>query len=266
MTAPTPLTFRDVDGLARQASRDALSAEQLRDVSFSVETAGPLVELASLTASGLVPSWLLENHVHAGAALGIARSIATGEKPPAARQGDLSGSIAMSAATTDTLLYSFILAARKAAERAGFSNKAAAQFGAALRELRNNVAEHSLAETTGVIFYLGASNRFDFGVSDQGQGVLSSLRTCSTYSGLSNYGDALRVAVSEGGSRYGPGTMHGYGFRPIFEGLAGYRGYLRWRSGDYSFVIDARDPAVSLGATTQKSNFLGLTLSVSCTP
>jgi hypothetical protein len=47
-------------------------------------------------------------------------------------------------------------------------------------------------------------------------------------------------------------------------GLAGYRGYLRWRSGDHALVIDARDPNASAGDLLQKPLAEGLTLSVRC--
>ena len=151
------------------------------------------------------------------------------------------------------LLFPSILAARKAAEAAGFSNKTSAQFGAGLVELKNNVAEHSTATNTGVLFFIGDSRRFEFGVTDRGQGVLASLRSWPEYSGLSNHGDSLRLAVSEGGTRYGPGSLHGYGFKPIFIGLAGYRGYLRWRSGDHALIIDARDPNAKFGRPDAKA-------------
>ncbi len=263
MTASAPLSFRDVDGLARQAANGALQQSALGGAHFRAEHLGPVVELAALVAGDRLPAWLLTDHVRPGGSGDLIRTIIERVQPVAARNGDKLGAFSLVNAN-DTAFMSFNLAARKAAEAAGFSNNTAAQFGAALFELKGNVADHSMATETGVLFFCGGHRWFEFGVTDRGQGVLASLKSWPDYAHLSNHGDALRLAVSEGGTRYGPGSRHGYGFRPIFLGLAGYRGYLRWRSGDHALVIDARDPNASSGDLLQKPLAEGLTLSVRC--
>lgn len=262
MNTARPLSFRDVDGLALSSASGQLTPSMFDGLSLQALDAGPVVELASLIAGQRLPEWV-SDRVAPGRTSLLLRTVIGGNAPPPARNGDSVGVVAMSQGS-DSAFMSFNLAARKAAEASGFSNKAAAQFGAALMELRSNVEDHSQASHTGIIFFAARDNSFEFGVTDRGQGVLSSLRSCSHYECLENHGDALRLAVSEGASRYGPGTMHGYGFRPIFLGLAGYRGYLRWRSGDHALTIDARDPNASLGTVAQKAFCDGLTLSVSC--
>jgi hypothetical protein len=249
--------------MAREAANGALHRAVLDGVAFDAEHFGPLVELAALVAAKRLPEWILADHVRPGSGGNLVRAIIVGTQPVAARNGDKTGSFSLSNAN-DTAYLSFNLAARKAAEVAGFSNNTAAQFGAALIELKNNVAEHSKATETGVLYFCGGRRWFEFGVTDRGQGVLASLKSWPDYASLANHGDALRFAVSEGGTRYGPGSRHGYGFRPIFLGLAGYRGYLRWRSGDHALVIDGRDANASSGDLLQKPVIDGLTLSVRC--
>lgn len=263
MTAEASLTFRHVDGLARRAATDALPQAALRGVVFCADHFGPLVEMAALVSAKRLPAWIVVEHLRPGSATNLLRAIVDGAKPLVARNGDQSGAFSLENAN-ETAFISFNIAARKAAETAGFSHNTAAQFGAALMELKDNVADHSKAIETGLLYFCGGNRSFEFGVNDRGQGVLASLRTFRDYAGLADHGDALRLAVSEGGTRYGPGSRHGYGFRPIFLGLAGYRGYLRWRSGDHALLIDARNPNESSGELLQKPMFDGLTLSARC--
>lgn len=263
LTAEAALTFRDVDGLAHRAASGALTPSTLGGSMFVAELLGPVVEMAALVAAKRLPNWVLADHVRLGGGGNLVRAIAEGRAPVVARNGDKIGAILLDGVDERALL-SFVLAGRKAAEASGFSNNTAAQFGAALVELKNNVAEHSNAAETGVLYFCGGGRWFEFGVTDRGRGVLASLRSWPDFADLSDHGDALRLAVSEGGTRYGPGSKHGYGFRPIFLGLAGYRGYLRWRSGDHALVIDARDPNASSGDLMQKPMMEGLTLSVRC--
>jgi anti-sigma regulatory factor (Ser/Thr protein kinase) len=263
LTAGAPLTFRDVDGLARQAANGALEASTLGGAAFRAEHLGPVAEMAALVAAKRLPVWVLADHVRAAGGGHLIRAVIDGALPVIARNGDRIGAFSLANANESAFI-SFNLAARKAAEAAGFSNNTAAQLGAALFELKNNIVDHSLATQTGVLFFCGGSRWFEFGATDRGQGVLASLRSWPDYADLANHGDALRLAVSEGGTRYGPGSQHGYGFRPIFLGLAGYRGYLRWRSGDHALVIDGRDADASSGDLLQKPLIDGLTLSVRC--
>jgi anti-sigma regulatory factor (Ser/Thr protein kinase) len=69
----------------------------------------------------------------------------------------------------------------------------AAQFAAAVGELYSNIYDRSAAPATGLVAFRAVPNRFEFVVADRGIGVLESLRSCTTYSGLSGHGEALRL-------------------------------------------------------------------------
>ena len=75
-----------------------------------------------------------------------------------------------------------------------------------------------------------------------GVGVLATLRGAPEYRGLSDHGEALRLTLTEGASRFGFQEGRGYGFRPLFAGLANRQGALRFRSGNATLRIDGTSP------------------------
>jgi len=95
-------------------------------------------------------------------------------------------------------------------------------------------------------------------------GVLESLRTSLDYAALTDHGEALRLALTEGVSRFGPEGKRGNGFRPIFVGLANLSGSLRFRSGDHALVIDGQKIGAVAAKTAQKARFQGFLASVTC--
>jgi hypothetical protein len=101
-------------------------------------------------------------------------------------------------------------------------------------------------------------------VSDRGRGILETLRSCPTYSHVTDHGNALMLALTEGVSRYGPNTSHGFGFRPIFNGLANLRGLLRFRSGDHALTLDGTGPSLTSAKPAQKTPVSGFIASVTC--
>lgn len=131
----------------------------------------------------------------------------------------------------------FKLSARKAAECAGFPRKDANQLAAAIGELASNIVDHSFATNTGILGFAWCPGRFEFTVSDQGIGVLESLKSSEEFSNLSNHGEALKIATAEGKSRFGANTGRGMGFRQIFIGLMSHKGDLRFRSGDHALEL-----------------------------
>jgi hypothetical protein len=134
----------------------------------------------------------------------------------------------------------FGLAAQTAAAAAGFHPRTARQFVGALGEMTSNIYEHSGLPASGIAAYRASGGLFEFAVVDGGMGVLESLRTCPEYAALIDHGEALRLALAEGVSRFGPHAERGHGFRPIFVGLANLSGSLRFRSGDHALVIDGQ--------------------------
>jgi hypothetical protein len=85
-----------------------------------------------------------------------------------------------------------------AAISAGFSRNVAAQLVGAIGEMQSNIYEHSHAPQTGIVAFRGRSGTFEFVVCDSGIGVLQSLTSCPEFQGITNYGEALHLTLSDG--------------------------------------------------------------------
>jgi hypothetical protein len=164
----------------------------------------------------------------------------------------------------DTLWNVFAIAAERAAAAAGFARRIAVQLAAAIGELEGNIYEHSQSPNSGILLFRAAPGTFEFVVADRGIGVLKSLRTCAEYSGVIDSGHALRVALMDGVSRFGADARRGYGFRPLFTGLANLNGALRFRSGDHALTIDGYNPTAIPSRVARKVPVDGLSVSVRC--
>jgi len=160
--------------------------------------------------------------------------------------------------------YQFGVAARGAAVAAGFSGKVAAQLVAAAVEMIDNVYLHSAASRTGLAAFCARPGGFEFVISDRGIGILRSLQENSEYARLSDHGDALQLALTDGCSRFGSDTNHGHGFRPLFIGLSNLNGTLRFRSGDHGLTIDGRNPQSIPWTKIAKPAIPGFLASVAC--
>jgi hypothetical protein len=158
---------------------------------------------------------------------------------------------------TDERWIAFGLAAQRCAHDRGVPKSAAAQFVAALGELKNNVVDHSGNAETGIVAFLSHDDGIEFVVVDQGIGLLSSLKQNHEFSYLSDDGAALRAALTDGNSKYGNGIGRGMGFRPIFIGLANAVGELRFRSGDHALTISGGSPSLIDAKIAQKARFQG---------
>ena len=98
----------------------------------------------------------------------------------------------------------------------------------------------------------------------RGMGVLNSLRTCPEYSNLADHGDALKLTLEDGVTRFGSGKDRGHGFRPLFTGLANLNGALRFRSGDHALTIDGYQPIALRSRIARKVLINGFFVSVRC--
>ena len=170
----------------------------------------------------------------------------------------------MSLPKDETMWTGFGLSAQQAATGAGFPKRIAAQLVAAIGELRSNIYEHSQALGTGIVAYRAHRGQFELAVSDSGIGVLESLRSAPDHVALRDYGEALRLTLTSGISRFGPNAGRGHGFRPLFVGLANLNGALRFRSGDHALLIDGRNPSLTTARSAQKTALQGFVVSVSC--
>lgn len=136
----------------------------------------------------------------------------------------------------------------------------------ALIELQDNVYLHSEAPATGLVAYAAAPGVFEFVVADAGVGVLASLTKNPEFAGIKDSGEALRVAASDGASRFDRSTGHGFGIGQLFKALARDAGELRFRSGDYAMAIRGDQPSLTGKVDTiQKAWLDGLIISVRCT-
>ena len=265
MDAPPALTFAALDGLAFAAARNRLGALPAGTV-YAGRALGPFLELSQLAKGGLLPlpgdaSWLL-----AGALHDFDAALRSGCKQWVCPDSASAGFFNMGAQWTedDTPWMGFQLAAQKAAAAVGFHRRTAAQFAAALGEMFSNVHEHSGAPSSGIAAFMAQGDAFEFAVADSGIGVRDSLRSCTDYADLADDGKALRLALTDGVSRFGAQSGRGNGFRPIFVGLANLSGALRFRSGDHAFVIDGQKIGDMSAVTAQKVRLPGFLASVSC--
>ncbi|TGU89425.1 hypothetical protein EN794_046990 [Mesorhizobium sp. M00.F.Ca.ET.151.01.1.1] len=145
----------------------------------------------------------------------------------------------------------FVLRAKRAAIAVGFSDDYGAKLTAAIGEFYANVIDHSGHTDTGYVVYSASPGRFEFVVADAGVGVLNSLRSNPAYAHLVDAGTALELALDEGVSRYYTEQGHGFGFRPLFVGLANISRYMRFRSDDHSRSL-TRNADGSIDAQTSQ--------------
>jgi hypothetical protein len=154
---------------------------------------------------------------------------------------------------------------RLAAESSGFPKAFAGALTGAMGELQDNIPLHSENIRSGLVAFKSLPGAFEFVVSDQGIGVLASLQKNPDYQDLPHAGEALKIAASDGGSRFAKETGHGYGIGQLFRALAGVEGDIRFRSGDHAYELSGSGPnpsgLISLG---QKSHLPGLTISITC--
>ncbi|MBX9590845.1 MAG: hypothetical protein K2X43_16165 [Hyphomonadaceae bacterium] len=265
MNAPLALTFTALDGLAFAAARKRLDALPAGTV-YAGRSLGPFLELSQLAAGGLFPRpddapWLVPGSMQA-----FETALRSGRKQWVCPDGASAGFFRMGAqwSEDDTPWMGFQLAAQKAAAAMGFQRRIAAQFAAALGEMFSNVHEHSGAPSSGIAAFLGGGDGFEFAVVDSGIGVRNSLRSCTDYADLTDDGKALRLALTDGVSRYGAQSGRGKGFRPIFVGLANLSGALRFRSGGHALVVDGQKIGEVTAVTAQKVPIPGFLAFVSC--
>ena len=135
----------------------------------------------------------------------------------------------------------------------------------AMIELQDNVYQHSEAPGTGLVAYAASPMTFEFVVADAGIGVLKSLAKNPDYAGLTDSGEALKVAASDGVSRYDHSSGHGFGVGQLFKALARDAGELRFRSGDHVMTIRGDRPSLAGKVNiVQKAWLDGLIVSVRC--
>lgn len=259
------LSFSEVDDLAFAAERGRLDGGKPK-AQFEPIEIGPLIELAQLSAGGLMPAPEQNAWIALDAVARFYSALTGNHNTWICPQDRKLGLIRISGMppADDTPWTAFCLAAQQAAVAVGFPKHTAAQLIGALGELRSNIYEHAEAAETGLVAFRATVTTFEFVVADTGIGVLASLRCCADYADLENHGNALRLALTEGCSRFGSESGRGMGFRPLFVGLANLNGALRFRSGDHALTIDGQNPSLMSATIAQKPHLSGFLVSVTC--
>ncbi len=157
--------------------------------------------------------------------------------------------------------------AENAAMSSGLTRGLVSGLMGALGELRENVHQHSGRPETGLVAYGAVNGTFEFVVADSGMGVLASLKQNPEFAQLTDSGEALRVAVSDGSSRHGRASGRGYGIGQLFRALAHDSAELRFRSGDHALRLWGDAPSLSGHyEVVQKARLDGLIITVRYAP
>lgn len=248
------LTFDIVDDICLGLQDGAFTLAQVP--SLSAQSLGPLFELIQI----------VDDLHKGGVSSGVYGALAD------ARSGsssfwfdDNQGFVRIQRLLDDTLAWNdFSIRAARAAHSAGFSKDDAWKLTAAVGEIYGNVIDHSERIDSGYVAYAANGRVFEFVVGDSGIGVLNSLRKNPAYSHIVDSGTALEFALSDGVSSFQePG--HGFGFQPIFVGLANISTRVRFRSGDYGYELQRRDDNTIPATTLQLARIEGMFCSVLCT-
>ena len=258
------LQFEHVDALSLVASRGrkALAAD-----SFDAQLLGPLMEIAHHNASGLLSLQQTQQILSEQALCFVDRVRNESEfwsGPGESEEFGMARTDVVGADYESRLALLFLRARTAGQKVSGLSESVSSQLVAAMRELESNISEHSNAHASGVIAFRAGPCSFEFVVADLGIGVLQSLRSSEMYPSIGDEGAALRAALSEGVSRYGPGSGRGLGFRPLFLGLMNNEGELRFRSGDHALTMVGVGPDVATARVAQKAPLQGFFASIRC--
>jgi hypothetical protein len=159
---------------------------------------------------------------------------------------------------------SFKLEAHKAALAAGFPAQTVSRLMGAMGEIVDNVLEHSEAAATGFVVFGGRPGSFEFAVADAGIGALASLRSNTEYAYLTDEGDALQCALTDGDSRFGKAAKRGTGFSTLFRSLVNMNASLRFRSGDHALSMQGTSPTLVNAHVARKPRASGFLTSVRC--
>lgn len=267
MTEPQELTHELANGVLAALRKGRATREQVPHLAIAHEI-GPAIELAVALTSN--PARGPQRLPCAPGANLTALSEALGGNRPVwtSRTGRGLGfyrTLDEPEVRDETHYTLFRLRAQQSAEASGFPKRAAQALVGAMGEIEGNVYEHSGQHRSGLVAFQGGPGIFAFVVADAGMGVLASLRQSPQFETLHDHGEALRLALTDGVSRFSHADpMRGMGFHDLFVGLASLRGSLRFASGDHALVIDGHAPSLAAHRLVQKEPGRGFVVSVAC--
>ena len=233
---------------------------------------GPLLELLLLSRSPELASLSPYNVPRNKRIVALSKALETvnlGNGIYVSSEGRSVGFIATSRNSQEPDTYEWTQFCRRAqagAESAGLVGVEAKGLIGAMREMEENIHLHSNRTLDGIVAFSSNPKEFEFVVADSGNGVLASLKRNPNYTYLSDAGTALRYALTDGHSRFGSESGHGFGFHGLFVGLANLNGSLRFRTEDHALLIDGTGPNLITSRIAQKSRMQGFLISVLCSP
>ena len=265
-----PLDFTLLDDLALAVQRRRLKARPFLR-STRPGRIGPLLELMVLGRQGSFDDLTVDSLPACSLVGQLNRAIAPGaagaaiyEVDSGVRAGFLTTSRDPSAAD-QTSWIAFCREAQVAAELCGLHKQHAQGLVGAMREIEENVHFHSQRAHDGIVAYRATKEEFEFVVADSGIGALASLRQSPHYAHLLDPGTAIRLALTDGESRFRhENSGHGYGFHNLFVGLANLNGHLRFRSDDHALTIDGTAPSLIGARLSQTVRLQGFVASILC--
>ena len=265
---PKELTFEVVDDLVGAHTRGRLGVANPL-VRYAPSSICPLIELMFEATTGrfgpLLHTRWLDHTTQNDLRTALAGS-ANIWLDQSRRRGFLRTVLSPSNPGDDVDRTRFLIAARTAADAAGFGTPVAQSLAAALREMESNIHEHSERPETGILAFQCKPSSFEFVAADSGVGVLATLREAEEFATMSDHGLAMHAALQENVSRHGRSPDHGNGFRDLFLGLAHLNADLRFRSGDHALIISGPQPDLKMARLAQKSPFQGFLAAVRCQP
>lgn len=151
----------------------------------------------------------------------------------------------------------------RSAQSLGFPPNKAHALQAAMHEMVDNALIHASSPASTLVGYSILDGAAVFCVVDVGVGVLKSLRSHPAYQNLTLHNHAIRAAIQDGTTRFGPNTR-GLGFRQIFKALAAEWGHLRFRSGNGCLTLNGEGLDADQGNESFPPILPGFQVTVCC--
>lgn len=263
--ADTDLTFGRLDDLAVAVEDGTFGHASVLPRPLAAKRVGPLLELLMLRARGRWPRGIVEmigdgSFQDFMVALRSERNLwidASG-KQGFMRLGDAFGD------DEEIRWTGFGLKMDKAMRAAGLPRGLAGQLVGATKELHSNVYEHSERSRSGIVAFGVQDDNAEFIVADSGIGVLASLKCNPAHASLDRDGEALRLALQPGVTRYAGEPMRGHGFDLMFTGLLNHGSKLRFRSGSAVVTIDGLGKDNPVPVIRDRPAMQGFLIAVDC--
>ena len=155
----------------------------------------------------------------------------------------------------------------RASKNVGFQPGYSRALAGVMLELVENVLQHSRVSEAGnehaLVAYHTTPNYLAFSISDLGVGLLTSLRSSTTWAELSSDEAALKAIVRHGASRK-DGLGEGEGFKQLFKALVDRSANIRIRTGTAAVDLGLNDEAERVAEYSSSPHLAGVQISLVC--